>query len=380
MKKNIIPEWTEEMAIAALKENKQVMIEGLREQANGQKVYVEHEYARLRGVIVGNPNSTYLPDPFHPSWYTSFRSLPKDKLAWFAKNRGKNIREADPENWEKMAAELEGLAEVFRQSGAHVIQNKQEPPLEVINYTAGWLGQYGRHWAFHAQAFGEVFGNVIVNFHETQPSIRYNYIEYIEAFMGLIESDPEAVWMTMPDPMPMPTAFGIGLSPGDIRIFPNKLIVIGHGVHHPSHIKDHSKPRSSGNELGAEVLRRMLKPFGWRVEQVYFDANYGYHIDVLMPVIHEGLIAVGKNVLLTPLPKELQEWEIIEIDPEEYNIGAGNTTPLSSDSIIITADATKFIKDVEKRGVNVVPVPFSTVYSQTGSGIHCATFSYWRED
>ena len=39
-------EWTEERAIKALEENQQVMIPGLREQAQGQKVYVEHEYAK----------------------------------------------------------------------------------------------------------------------------------------------------------------------------------------------------------------------------------------------------------------------------------------------------------------------------------------------
>jgi hypothetical protein len=45
---------------------------------------------------------------------------------------------------------------------------------------------------------------------------------------------------------------------------------------------------------------QLLEPFGWRVQQIYFDAKYGYHIDVLMPVIREGLIAVGKSVLLLP--------------------------------------------------------------------------------
>lgn len=67
-----------------------------------------------------------------------------------------------------MAEELEALVDAFRQSGAHVIQDKLDPPPEVINYTSGWLGPYGRHWVFHAQAFGEVFGKVIVNFHETR--------------------------------------------------------------------------------------------------------------------------------------------------------------------------------------------------------------------
>lgn len=375
-----IPEWNEERAIAALEENKQVMIPGLRAQAKGQKVYVEHEYAKLKGVILGNPESMYLPDPFHPSWYTSFRSLPREKLEWMASHRGRHVRDVDRELWQKMTKGLEALSDVYRQAGAHVIQNTQEPPPEVINYTSGWLGRYGKHWAFHAQAFGEVFGNVLVNFHETQPSIRYNCIEYVEAFMGLIESDPNAVWLNMPDPMPLPTAFGVGLSPGDIRIFPNKLVLVGHGVFKKAHITDPSKPRSSGNEFGAEVLRRMLAPFDWRVEQIYFDANYGYHIDTLMPLIREGLLAVNENVLLTELPQEIRDWERINIDPDEYIIGAGNSVPLSSDVHAITASAKKYIKEVSKRGVNVVPVPFDDVYHFTGSGMHCATFSYWRED
>ena len=138
-----MPEWTEERAIAALEENKQVMIPGLREQARGQKVYVEHEFAKLKGVIIGNPESMYLPDPFHPSWYTSFRSLPREKLDWMAGNRGKHVRDVDRGLWEKMVKGLEALADTYRQAGAHVIQNTQPPPPEVINYTSGWLGKYG---------------------------------------------------------------------------------------------------------------------------------------------------------------------------------------------------------------------------------------------
>jgi len=104
-----------------------------------------------------------------------------------------------------------------------------------------------------------------------------------------------------------------------------------------SHIKDPGKPRSSGNELGAEVLRRILQPFGWQVEQLYFDANYGYHIDTLTPDIREGLLAVNENVLLTDLPKELQHWEQINIERDEYVIGAGNSVALSSNAHAMTA-------------------------------------------
>ena len=46
----------------------------------------------------------------------------------------------------------------------------------------------------------------------------------------------------------------------------------------------------------------------------------------------------------------------------------------------VTAGAKQYIKELESRGVDVVPVPFDDVYHFTGSGMHCATFSYWRED
>lgn len=161
---------------------------------------------------------------------------------------------------------------------------------------------------------------------------------------------------------------------------PNKLVIVGHGVFDRAHIADLSKPRSSGNELGAEVLRRILAPFGWRVEQLYFDANYGYHIDTLMPIIAEGLLAVNENVLLTELPEEIRDWEQINIERDEYVIGAGNSVALSNDTHAVTEGAKKYIKEIEKRGIDVVPVPFDDVYHATGSGMHCATFSYWRED
>ena len=132
--------------------------------------------------------------------------------------------------------------------------------------------------------------------------------------------------------------------------------------------------------MGAEVLRRILTPFGYRVETIYFDANFGYHIDTLMPLIREGLLAVNENVLLTDLPDEITDWEQINIDPEEYIIGAGNSVPLSPSTHAVTEGAKGYISELEKRGVDVAVVPFDDVYHFTGSGMHCATFSYWREN
>ena len=373
-------EWTETLANEALATPDTEMVPGLRAQASGQKVLVESEFATLRGAILGNPESVYIPDPFHPSWYASMRSLPKDELAWMAEHRGMHIRDADPKLWEAMSEGLSTYRNILESRGVSVIQTTQPPPDAVVNYTSGWLGKFGRHWAYHAQAFGEVFGNLLVSFRETQPSIRYNGVEYLEAFMGLFESDPEAVWLTMPDPLPLPSFVGVGLSPGDIRILPGKRVLVGLGVFDRSDIGNQAVPRSSGNELGVEVLRRMLAPWGWSVEVVYFDANFGYHIDTLMPLVSEGLLAVHPEVLLTPLPFDLASWEQIPLATTECRAGAGNSVPLSPTAHMVTQSATQFMSDLDARGIEPIPVPFDEVYAFCGSGLHCATFSFHRSD
>ena len=140
-----------------------------------------------------------------------------------------------------------------------------------------------------------------------------------------MKNDPDAVYISMPPLVPTPDYPQPGpfLSPGDPIIF-DKKVVIGLGVKDASHINDYMKPRSSGNEFGAEMLRRVLKPFGWSVEVVYFDMSYTYHIDCLWGVLEEGLMAMPKGAMLSAMPEFLKDWEILEVPLEEHKMGFSN--------------------------------------------------------
>ncbi len=86
-------------------------------------------------------------------------------------------------------------------------------------------------------------------------------------------------------PFPVPTSWpdpGPRTSAGDIKIFSEKRIVWGIGVADPSHMTDLSKARSSGDEFSAEIFKRMVEPYGWTVDIVYFNSNYTYHLDCLL--------------------------------------------------------------------------------------------------
>ena len=206
-----------------------------------------------------------------------------------------------------------------------------------------------------------------------------------EAIVEAFKNTPDAIWLEMPSLYPNNTNLDFGAnypgpytSIGDFRIFP-KHLVLGIGVSHPSHIKDPTKQRSSGDEFGAEVLRRMMKPFGWEVSTVYFDSRLSYHLDCVMVPLEEGLLTMPKNSLWTELPKPYSDWEVIEMDLEDLKIGCGNSLSIGHKRLVMPQGSKKLAKDLEKRGWTPIEVPYDTLYTTFGSGIQCSTCSIWRE-
>ena len=351
------------------------LVPGMRAQGKGIKCYVESDYAPLKAAVVGNSSSVYIPDLSRWEMANLFAHSPPEVKAYLRKHAGKNMKDVDPKRYDAVVKESHALVDAYRKAGVHVICNETgETPKELVEYNLGWSGQ--KHISIYGQSALEVFGHCLVSLWEVSASMCE--FTHREALVEIVKNDPEAVWLTMP--MLYPTANQaqlINLSPGDPRIF-EKHVVLGIGLPHPSHIKDLSKPRSSGNELGHEILRRMLKPYGWKVTTNYFDSRYGYHLDCVMSVLDEGLLAMPKNALWTPLPKEYRDWEVIEVNDEDCKNGACNNVPLGGKRLVLT-EGTKLARDLEKRGWTCIEVPYTTCYTTFGSGIHCSTASIWRE-
>lgn len=358
-------------------------IPGMRKQGKGIKMYCESDFAPMKACIVGNTSAVYLPDPDTPEMQNLLKgSTDKAFVNYLRKHAGKHLKDTDPEVFELIEMESNALAAAFRKHGVKVIRNETGAvPDELVNWHTGWGG--AKFLSVFGQSVGEVIGNCFVNLWEVTPS-RGMEFQHRDALLEIFENDPNAVWLSMPPAYPTsvhptPRPF---LSPGDPRIFPNKLCVLGIGVAERSHVEDRTKPRSSGDELGAEFLRRMLEPFGWRVEVVYFNSKYTYHIDALMALVGEGVIGLPKGdepALWTPLPKELKDWEIIDIDPKEQKMGVCNSEVIDNKYVVIVEGANKMAEAISKRGFEPVLVPYRTIYDTFGSGIHCSVMGVWRE-
>ena len=115
------------------------------------------------------------------------------------------------------------------------------------------------------------------------------------------------------------------------------------------------------------------------MEVVYFDMKFTYHIDCLWGVLEEGLMAMPKGAMLSPLPTVLKGLGGSGVSYEEHKMGFSNNEPLGNKRLVMPAGCPKMVKTLEKRGWDCIEVPYETIYSTIGSGIHCSTASIWRE-
>lgn len=143
------------------------------------------------------------------------------------------------------------------------------------------------------------------------------------------------------------------------------------------------------NDAGIDWLQRHYPDH--RVHTVRYRELTPWHMDTTIVPLREGLVLI--NPVRTPLEpqKELFEangWEVIEgpatlLDKKRpmtfcsiwLNI---NLLVLDPKTVCVEASETPVMELLDKRGFEVVPVPFYEV-SPFGGGLHCATADVYRE-
>jgi hypothetical protein len=362
-------------------------IPGMREQGKGVKISCPHDYGVLKTALIGNAGSIFIPDPDQPEMHNLLSaSGSKEFMDFLRQHKGRHMAISFPEHYEKMKHESDMLAKTYRDNGVRLIRNETNTITEeLLAWQIPVTGDM--HLSLYGQSGGEVFDNIFMSMWEVG-AVRGIEFQHRDAFLEIFENDPGAIWMTMPMPAPTgrqksPQPF---LSPGDPRIMPDKLVIIGIGVTDPAHIKDPTKPRSSGFEIGADMMRRMLEPFGWRVETVYFNSKYTYHIDCLMMQIDEGIYAIPETnpdlgpPFWTDLPKEIKDkWECVEIPFEDQQNGGCNTVTLGNGKFVIDEACERSMEILAKKGYTPIPTPWQANWHTFHSGVHCSTLRLMAE-
>ncbi len=238
------------------------------------------------------------------------------------------------------------------------------------------------------QNFWQIFGHVVV-----ETSVSDNILGCaVATFTGRevlterFENDPDAIWLSTPAPMPFDPNQGAGPGPwltcGDIRLVDENNVLVGVAWEKGS---DRKGDAAASNAAGVEVLRRMLRPFGYEVHQVNFDAHFSFHFDYVFGNVAPGIAVAPEGVFLDGIPEPVKDWDFIWIDHEECAMhGGGNVVPLGPDSsgkhrVVVPRKTERMNKEIEKRGVRPVPVECE-LGARNGGGIRCATLVTNRAD
>ena len=156
------------------------------------------------------------------------------------------------------------------------------------------------------------------------------------------------------------------------------------------------------NNAGIDWLKRYFGARGIRIHEVQFgttqDTFYAFHADVIICPVRPGLMMHNPTrPFLTPKAVELlkkNDWEIVETASPTYHYNEVldsfgtprkgpnpifmNTLSLGPNTICVEAHEERYMEQLSKLGLEVIPVPYDKVVPFGGS-LHCTTVDVYRE-
>ena len=343
------------------------------------------EFGTLKEVVLGRTDKAAFPpkSKANANFTDHIEDLGSDFYDAYEEGEEIPIAKAKPELVEAYDTLHEDLTKAYESEGVRV-QRISMPTPEILNYFGYRAHGY---WPFTIANFWQIFGNVVVETSTSDNILGSAAATFAgrEVLMERFNNDPEAIWLSAPPAMPFDPNKGGGPGPwlgcGDIRFVDEKNVLVG--VQWSKGVGNGDAAAS--NPAGVEVLKRMLRPFGFEVHQVNCDAHFSFHFDYLLGLCAPGVATAPKGVFLDGIPEPLKDWDFIWIDRDECAIhGGGNLVPLGPDSsgkhrVMVPAKTKRINDEIAKRGIKPVPVEVE-MGARHGGAIRCATLVTNRDD
>ncbi|GLP96057.1 hypothetical protein [Paraferrimonas sedimenticola] len=363
-------------------------------QFEGQRAYVEHGFARYRTAFVGDTNAVYMPDPDQGEMEAMTGDSCSDEVKnMWRENKGKLLKDVDPELHAEMTEESDGLAKALRDCGVNVIRNdRNEYPEAIVDFNANWKGPkfvsiYG------GPTYGRIIQNKFVQIWECGP-VRQWELAFRQGTEQLFNANPDLEYRSMQFPEPDVNLRGPGtpgLDNAAVKIFPDSHLLFGYGVADEKHIEATYNPEtrhdytSAGNPLGGKFLmERVLNNDGFTSEEIFFDSKLTYHFDCFLMMIKEGVVGmpdtINHGLMHEHLPECLKDYEIVPLPLEDIARGVSNAPTIGDGRILIDNRCTETMKRLQARGIEPVPVKYEKCWDTFNSGMDCSDAEIWRQD
>lgn len=374
-----------------------------------------NEWGTLKRVIVGRADGTQVPAP-EPNWIYpqnnggfplgSWGMFPEDMTA-------RAVEQQD--NFVKI---LEKRDIIVDRVEVHPMHFKPTPVS-----TPDWTQLNVRSICCPRDVF-IVMGNEIL---ESAPSHRSRWYEYLNLrplFQKYFKEDPEFLWGSAPKPRLTDKLYVKNYDYNfqyvwDQEERDRKIMAWEFQLTEEEPVWDGADAARAGkdifwnissavvNKSGLDWVTRHYAARGIRVHPVQFDFRglgcKPWHIDCEFTMVRPGLlITCPASDIVTPKIMDMfkrNDWEIVEAAPpsHEYHAdvsfvfvatGTGgmygknwismNTLALGPNAMCVEAHETAYMEQLDKMGIEVVPVPFDQVVPFGGS-LHCNTLDIHRE-
>lgn len=329
--------------------------------AAGMPFGVHSEYGRLPMVMVGQVDDFAYP-PFCPN--LRYLTGEKRRMLEATGGRAYHLRAEKPALYDKLVEQLEIVCEAFRTRGVEVVRPRVFSQDEKRFLAGLQLGHSQLYPADPAFVLGPHFIEGCIR----RPFRRKEVWAIRDALLPLVEADPDAHHVAMPQARPDPadltgTGTGIYLEGGDI-ILHDRTVLVGHG------------PLTS-SLAGGKWFARYLRPHGYQVEHVKIHGDF-LHLLGVMCLVREGLVMAYMPALGGVLPAAVRGWEVIELSLEECLALGTVGMNVDPDTHLIDRRLERIIKALEAHGVACVPLEIDEL-ADWGGAVRCVTLPIMRD-
>ncbi|WP_343561916.1 arginine deiminase family protein [Sphingobacterium sp.] len=314
-------------------------------------IYVEDEFAPLQKVILavsefGFPNEIRAED---------LRFLSDTNTESDPANAGKDFAAVYPEQQKAWDLERTNFAAVLEKYDVEVFRPR---PLTDLEKKAGAEDGYANF--FVRDPFFTV-GNAVIEGSLRFLQRRNEILPIRDIFETQVYPD-ECLYVAAPKPAindhaDLSNWHGPFIEGGDVLVLGKRVFVGNSGL--------------ASNSLGIRWLAKLLKPYGYQVEEVRLHPDI-LHLDCALGLIREGLMVVCEEAFLDGVPEYLRYWNKINVTLAEAGQLATNGLPINPD-VYVTDPVFKSIGDkLSLYGIHVEYIDFQISRSFGGS-FRCST-------
>jgi len=335
------------------------MIDGTYVPQPTQDAYGEFNlYGQLKEVALGNERNMQLPK-VTPEFLKVYGGVLHSEIREvIEKCNGRKVVDVMPEYIDAHLEETDKLKKALEAHGVKVHIEREATEEEIAKMGRG---SDGFTQVFGAEPIWVVGRNVLENVWSSDLAWAHLF-PMRELHQPYIDADPNILHYTAPSAN---LERDYSYEGGDVLNLGDGRVLVATG-------------RSSTNARGAQWVKRMLEHDGYDVHVIDLPDVGVHHLFAVMCVAGPKLVIAYEDSFPDGVPEFMKDFDVIWADRAETLATAPCSTMINPTTILCPAETPRICEELQKRGVEPVPVPFK-YHSYGAGGIRCKISVLRRE-